>query len=140
MIFAVKPRLLWSCIGLTFTSCFQISAANPLIPDQLPTVALAACEDFASTPATELYEVVSGSVKATLGDHLKTDKEDIEFRGRSLGLRVLVRGPDVQAMSIQLISPPRQPQRTVLTSFRTDAMEKPELQLMLNAGLSLIHI
>ncbi len=115
------------------SSALQLSWANPAPHQQLTSIATDACKTFASTPATQLYSTISNSVKATLGEQVTTDKEEIEFRGRSLGLRVLVSGPNTQAMSIQFISPPMQPQRTVLTSFRTSAMEKPGLQLMLSA-------
>ncbi len=130
----ILNRRLVACFAPTLTLFISLPVfANTFSHQQLRTIAESACADFAITPANELEATITRGIAELLGDELQVEQEDIEFRGRVLGTRLLFRSPLVQAMNIQLITPPNQPRRTVLTSFRTDAKTKPELQLMLGA-------
>ena len=107
--------------------------AQPLSHNQLRVVAQSACEDFKTIATNELTATVTAGIAELTGTELRVEEEPIEFRGRALGLTLSLRSVMLQAMTVQLITPPNQPSRTILTSYRTDAMQNPELQLMLDA-------
>ncbi len=113
--------------------CTNPLLADPLSHEQLRSVAQSACENFKTTATDELTATVTAGITELTGSGLNVEEEPIKFRGKTLGIRLLLRSASLQAMSVQLITPPNQPPRTVLTSFRTNAMQNPEVQLMLDA-------
>ncbi|MEM7256121.1 MAG: S8/S53 family peptidase [Pseudomonadota bacterium] len=100
--------------------------------EQLHALGNRLCQVFATTAGDQLTDQIIRSATEQLGGQLSTQSENIEFRGRAVGTRVSIETPQPVAasLSVQLITPPMRAPRTVLTLYRENSTDSPQVQFV----------